>query len=456
MKHAERQGKSLKKYLVLLAKAVFLLSSILLLASCAFKSTDKLLTPPQGSSEYEQLQKKIDKLIATGAEYSPPISGTYRQSVQLEDIDGDGTKEALVFLNVPTESKPLKIYIYKETDGEYTEVAVLEGEGTNVDSVNYIDLNGDGALEIVVGRQISTSIKMLTIYSARNLEMSIVTSVDYLEYSICSLSDDESSNVFIIKPSALGQAKEVEIILGMSGGEMVSTKSVLTRGAESIKRIRTSALTDGNQAVIVEGRMSDGSIFTDIFTLVNDEVKNITLNPVKGVSDKTLRTEEIYCRDIDENGIVEIPSPVMLPEQIEGVVHWLIEWYAYDSDGDREEVVTTYNCTNDGWMLIIPEQWKDKITARRVEYVAGEKTVIFSYYDENDEIQDFLAIYTLSGENKDERANISGRFTLFAENEEIFVARIYDTDFTTKYKITEELIKENFSIIYSEWNPGET
>ena len=85
-----------------------------------------------------------------------------------------------------------------------------------------------------------------------------------------------------------------------------------------------------------------------------------------------------------------------------------------------------------------------------------EKTVIFSYYDENDEIQDFLAIYTLSGENKDERANISGRFSLFAENEEIFVARIYDTDFTTKYKITEELIKENFSIIYSEWNPGET
>ena len=236
----------------------------------------------------------------------------------------------------------------------------------------------------------------------------------------------------------------------------MSTKSVLTRGAESIKRIRTSALTDGNQAVIVEGKMSDGSIFTDIFTLVNDEVKNITLNPSKGVSDKTLRTEEIYCRDIDENGIVEIPSPVMLPEQIEGVVHWLIEWYAYDSDGDREEVVTTYNCTNDGWMLIIPEQWKDKITARRVEYVAGEKTVIFSYYDENDEIQDFLAIYTLSGENKDERANISGRFTLFAENEEIFVARIYDTDFTTKYKITEELIKENFSIIYSEWNPGET
>ena len=85
-----------------------------------------------------------------------------------------------------------------------------------------------------------------------------------------------------------------------------------------------------------------------------------------------------------------------------------------------------------------------------------ELTVVFSYIDQEENVVDFLALYTLTGENREEREKVSGRFTLFENSGTIYSARIFETQFTEKYSVTPELIKNNFSIIYSEWNPGNT
>ena len=47
-----------------------------------------------------QLQSLIDEELASGSEYAAPTHGSYRQSVQLSDVDGDGADEALAFLSV--------------------------------------------------------------------------------------------------------------------------------------------------------------------------------------------------------------------------------------------------------------------------------------------------------------------------------------------------------------------
>ena len=72
-------------------------------------SPDELYRLPKRPAEYTELDKQLSAMISAGAEYAPPSSGTNIQSVQLTDLDGDGRQEALAFLRVADDEKPLKI-----------------------------------------------------------------------------------------------------------------------------------------------------------------------------------------------------------------------------------------------------------------------------------------------------------------------------------------------------------
>ena len=98
-----------RKKLALLSLAALL---CLLLSGCFVKTVDELYTLPRHSDEYDNLQKAIDEVMAAaGCEYCAPISGSNQQSVQLADLDGDGEEEAIVFAKTSDE-KPLKAYVF--------------------------------------------------------------------------------------------------------------------------------------------------------------------------------------------------------------------------------------------------------------------------------------------------------------------------------------------------------
>ena len=94
----------------------------LLLSGCFVKTVDELYTLPRHSDEYDNLQMAIDEVMAAdGCSYSAPVSGSNQQSVQLADLDGDGEEEAIVFARTAGE-KPLKAYVFDKKDGAYQNV----------------------------------------------------------------------------------------------------------------------------------------------------------------------------------------------------------------------------------------------------------------------------------------------------------------------------------------------
>ena len=131
----------MKKLCLLFVAAALLLGT---LTGC-FRTVDELFTLPKLPEEYQNLQEKIEEVTTgTGAEYAAPIMGANNQPVQLQDLDGDGVMEALAFFRVSTanDDKPLKIYIFRLTDGGYELGTVIEGEGSAINSISYEDLRG--------------------------------------------------------------------------------------------------------------------------------------------------------------------------------------------------------------------------------------------------------------------------------------------------------------------------
>lgn len=113
----------------------------LLLSGCMFTTPEtSLYRLPKLAGEYESLESQIDALLTNGAEYAAPTSGSNLQSVQMIDLDGDGAKRRWPSSAARADKKPMKIYIFKADGDSYERYAVIEGASSQIYSVNYADL----------------------------------------------------------------------------------------------------------------------------------------------------------------------------------------------------------------------------------------------------------------------------------------------------------------------------
>ena len=445
----------MKKIIRLLFCAVTALL-VLTLTGCESMSVDDLYALPLLSEGYLQLQSAIDEVLNSGAEYASPTSGANRQPIQREDIDGDGVREVIAFFNFTGSDKPLKICVFKaDANGMYSEAARIEGEGTGIDTINYLDMDRDGTREIAVGWQIGSGINMLSVYSMKGYQVNQILNTNYTEYIVCGLNPDTGSDLVALRLSPSEQTGEAELYSLTADGEVVSSTTRLSSGLEALLRVRSTTLLAGSGAVLLEGSLG-GGIVSELLVAWDGRLVNITLDESTGVSEETLRTYSVYCRDINGDGVLDVPNPVALPATSESTTYYMIEWYSYMASGGRRLVTTTYNNYSDSWYLELPDEWIGRIAVRREDGSTGERRIVFSTVGaQGERDRDFLIIYTLTGENRVERAASAGRFVLREEEETIYSAAILGGE-TAGLPIDQTLVRERFGVIYSEWITGET
>ncbi len=438
-----------------LCSAVCAALLMLPISGCFPSRAEEMYSLPQISDTYGKLQQAVDSVLREGAEYSSPAAGTHRQAVQLEDLDGDGVQEAVAFFRIPEAEAPMTVCVFTNLDGAYTETLRISGEGTGFDKVAYADLDGDGVQEILVGRQMGAELKLFTAYSPRDNQPAVLFTTDYTDYLVGDFTGDSLSDVAVARVSA-GSGGEAEVYTVTGDGEVLSSRAVFSAGAESLTRLRTTSLMQGQRGFLAESVYGAGGIVTDVFGWRNDSLVNLTLSEKTGVSDDTARSYAVYATDLNDDGLVEIPSPVAMPSQGEGTVYYRLDWWIYGLHGQRRQVMTTYHNYNDGWYLELDPSWAEVVTVRRVDTVSGERTVIFSVADEaGNLLYDYLAIYTLSGDNREERAALGERFVLRSEGSTVYAAQLLSSSPGFGMQLSQETVQESFHMIYSDWETGE-
>ena len=427
----------------------------LVLAGCLRVSADDLYKLPEVSEEYLRLQAQINTVLSQGAEFSPPTGGPNRQAVQLKDLNGNGINEVLAFFSVPGEST-LKIYIFRMIDGDYTVAEVIEGTGAAIESVRYADMDGDGIVEIIIGWQMGASLKFFTIYSIKDFHGVLLAREEYSELTVFDLNGDGNDDIVALRLPTQEIGALAMFYTLMPDGEIVNEEARLSSGIEAITRVLTGRLLDGVPALFVEseGRYEEGSFVTDVFAFRDGGFSNISLQVSGGISEDTVRQRIIYSSDINKDGIVKVPIPRLLKAQSE-TAYYAIDWYAFNSSGAIQLALTTYHNNFDEWYLILPLDWRGRVSVRREDVVSGERTVIFSYIvGEEGPYEDFLKVYRLSGEIGEERANLPGRTVLMSEGASVYAFELLAPPNSFGLTFDETLIKENFRLIYSDWLAG--
>mgnify|MGYP005965666683 FL=1 len=439
--------------------------SVLPLSACtAPKLTldpEELYALPELPERYTALNKQLSAIQESGAEYAAPVSGSNIQPVQMMDLDGDGREEALAFFRQSDGEKPLKIHIFTaDDDNSYRQAAVIEGSGLAIYSVDYSDIDGDGRMEIIVGWRVSMDLQALAVYSLEPDGARELMRTNYVKYAVADLNKDGKRELTVLRANQDGEG--VADCYVSKNGVLTLRSSVLvsmTMAELSQQgRVKSGVLQDGTPALFVTGVEESAWMVTDILTVKNGELVNILLSDVTGVSSEIAPFSSLYPEDINGDGITEVPHPEPIPAwgNVGEDPCRRIDWYTYTSDGTKAAVVSTYHSVEDGWYLRLPDVWKDQILITRT---AGteEVTVTFSYRgDSGEPPQDVLRITKLTGSGREARATRGGRVILRRLPEIIYTAELLDANGSWEYGLTEDEVREAFSLITTEWSAGDS
>ncbi len=439
---------------------LFVLGLLLLLTTgCSLLSPENLFTLPEPPDEYRSLDLRIQEtLLALGAEYAAPLTGNNIQTVQLQDIDGDGVEEAIAFFRVTGDAKPLKVYIFKKDEADsYSTYAVIEGEGTAIYSISYEDLGGSAASEVVVSWRMSEKVHSLAAYSVSGGTVTELMRTGYTRYKLIDIDMDNRQEIVILQVDSAEGRSRAELYDYREDGLVLCAAAPMSSEVKEITAIRTGYLRDSIRTLLVASTFGENNgLLTDMFAWRNDTLENITLDPATGQSVGTMRYYNLVTStDINRDSVLEVPQPVALPtyQKVTGASDfWAIHWRQYDIEGNAWPVCTTYHNVQDRWYLVLPEEWEEELTlSRKDNTVNGERAVVFSHWmGENTEPTPFLTIYRLTGANREIRSQIGSRFVLLTESDAIYAAEFHENEWDCG--LTPEDLTDRFNLIRTEWS----
>ena len=428
------------------------LAGLLALSGCSLTETEELYSLPQPSKEYLQLQKLIDAEIADGCEYAAPTAGSQRQSVQLTDLNGDGTNEALAFLR-NKDLQPL-VCVYVRTNGAYALSARIVGDGSAVGRVEYADLDGDGSDEIVVSWEAASQMQLMTAYTLSGGTAAELFKASCLDFQVGDMNGDGRADVLALNLSESGG--QVNCFSVSRRRDVMKKTAELSASLKSADRFRIAAIADNVPAAFVEGPYSENgtdSLLTDIVVFSGDALKNIALDPATGDS-RFRRRSSAYCTDIDGDGSLNVPVPETQTGLRDSPEVSVCDWYTVRADGSDTLCASTCHCYTDGWFLTLPEDWRGRVSARRTSAVSGEHAVVLSLRDDSGKDSAALTVYTLTDENRTDRAKLGGRFILLDSGTVIYAAEIDAPNAFSTGADAQKDVKGRFHLITTDWITG--
>lgn len=434
---------------------LFALLMVLSLSGCIVMSVDELYALPKHSDEYNNLQKVVDQVVVGDLDYSAPISGENQQAIQLANLDGDAEDEAIVFLKSKSD-KPLKAFVFDLVNDQFENVAVIEGDGSAYESVEYVQLDGQPGMEIVLGRQISDQVlQAMSAYALHDNRVVELMSTNYSEYTTVDMDQNGTVDIVVLRADSSERNGVAELYRYQDGQMDRDPEVSMSTGAETIKRIITGNVDKDVPAVFVASSYEENSLITDIFAVKDGRLQNISYSAESETSTKTVRNYYVYATDIDFDGIIELPRLEKLPSnQMDESDYWILHWYQLNLNGEVKDKLTTYHNYSAGWYMILPDAWGSNLTVSRVNDEAGNRVYVFSKWSSDSSDQEMIfAIHGFSGKDRLEQARTGGRFLLGEKGEIAYSGSLGQCDWANA--LSEETMRQLFRFIHIDWNSGE-
>ena len=411
------------KYLKIISAAL----SVMLLSGCTFgTSIDTLMTPPKLSLEQEQIYSALTDAASGSISLKYPKSGKYLSAFIVEDIDGDGGREAVVFYEKNSLAAPentLRINILDSDNGKWRSVYYTPADGSEIERVMISQLGENQRINLIIGSSlINRSEKTATIYSYSDGKLERTFSDSYSFIDVTDLDRDENNEFLLLKGSANGNPASAEAYKLDGEGKYHRYKAELSGGFTEFDSVGYGEFNEEHTGLYIDAVSAAGFIQTDIIFMNEKGLNKVFSDPEESAA--TLRPSGCSAYDVDGDGVIEIPLQSVAPgyeDSAEGEQLRLTEWTTVRESGKLKGKYASYYSVGDGYVFIFPEKWRNKVTVRRD---AVNDEMVFCAYSEEGIGRELMRIYCADDEASAKDRISTGYMLLRTKGESAYLAYV--------------------------------
>lgn len=420
------------------------------------RSPEQLLKEkPIYNKEKESLYKGINQVILNATLELPKNSKDVGQ-INEEYLDVDGTKEIIAFSKKENQNKGTSevgfTILSKNNNETYDSKGSKYIHGDSIEYAKFCDLNNDDYKEIIFLSKLGFTYD-LHIYSYKDNKISKLYSLDSaienldVKISVSDIDDDQKDDILLITFDSVTKKANISVLdfdkkLNLKGSVEI----------DDVKNINDLYITIGNVAPKKKG------IVLDVPTIYNEYKTQIVLfdngELKKALNDfYTTKSYYIPSQDFNNDKVIEIPIGYITGNNYNKNEASNVSWYRwngkFDDDSEIVFVSEIYYNYKYNFKFLLPNNIAKKLDV--TQDIENKDTLFkFSYYDELKNLKDLFSISVISKKSIDESKvmTTSNGIILNESLDNTFVLYINDIQEMEKLKITEESLKEYFSLIY--------
>ncbi len=352
----------LKKF----ACVCMIIGIMLNLCGCDFFTADiaELLSPPLLSEDLYPISQALEASVDTKYDLQYPAKGNYRSAVIKQDINGDSLEEAFAFYSTTDgEVITMNINMLCLRNGKWISAAQQKIVAGGVNQVEFCDLDSDGALEILVGWEVYGTAEMqLAVYSFGENTLTQRFLQKYNNFVTCDLDENGQNEVFIVNLNTADELNSAAAYVLTEEGVTQLYYCELDPTVKAINEPVVAELSTGRPAVYIDEIKGVGAV-TEVLFVERNLLVNPLYDAMASETTATLRSANFTVRDINNDGVLEIPIQQNVPSVSKTNLNeklYLTNWCSFNGEVLTNQQTTMIN-VNDGFCYTIPPKWNGKI-----------------------------------------------------------------------------------------------
>lgn len=436
----------MRKHIFVILAFVLIIST--LFGGCSFelRSIDSLMRPPHTAMESE-LKSSIDKLLGNQISFRSPESGENHSAITLRDINGDGIDEAIVFYVNNNDTSVVRMCVLTKQKDKWLLAGDFSGNGSDIYTVEFADLNSDNDDEIMVTWLLfdDKSQKVLSVFTSvldgDALKVSACLSEPYNLMNVADVFSDNNKQLIIAYSNMTRDIKNSTLrLIGIDKNDKVNliNETALDSRITGLLSLQ-SDIEPGNetQRFFIDAMIADGQCITQVFGWNAISKKFVSMLNDTDDPDITLRSSDLLCKDIDNDGVIEIPLKKAMSECLNSdtSLGYLLIWHKADKKG---LVPSDHYVVNllEHYTLYYPQSWKNKVFVRSKNVERK-----WHFVNENDDVLFTISAHTFSDWDD---SNSDGLEMIMVQNDTVYCCSV--TDIGAQADITAADISSYFSL----------
>jgi len=338
-----------KRSLYLLLLFIFILQ----LCGCnGYTDVEDLLVAPKSQKIEEK--EFVDKLffLPEGAKIIKDADESFKSIVEI-DYNNDKNTDYIVLYRMKDNRYNYFISIFTNSNGIIEKTHTITGYGKKIKNFIVEDLNNDNIPEILIGSSAGAYIKNgLSVYYYNNNNYDEIFTDAYSELIIDDLDGDLLKEVFLMNFYD-NKSSKAEIYRFNKEKFSFIDDATFEMDTKRILDIKVGLAAPYKKGIFVDLQVGTDASYTDLFILENDYLVNVFYEYEKKMTTKTFRPTIWVSKDIDNDGIVEIPL-ILNQSKIDEIYNIL--WVRWNELIDIEDWKFEVQCIKLNMVLDVPKE----------------------------------------------------------------------------------------------------